>query len=335
MSDATLTRPGWLRILSELTRAKVTVAVTLTTATGCVLGSGRVDSTMWLTVLGVFLLASGSSALNQIQERRIDARMERTRNRPLPSGAIDVSTALFIAILLMLLGLYFVTSVGSNTTTLLILGAFAVVWYNGVYTYLKRITAFAVVPGALIGAVPPVIGYVATGGDLESPLIVLVAAFFFIWQIPHFWLLLLTHGGQYSDADLPVLTRVFSRQQLRRITFTWLVATSVSGLVFPAMAHGAIALPWSLAIVAASMWMTAKAVSVLRPAPDSAKRSAFSLAFLQVNAYALAIMVCLSLNALLADSNEAQIAEAATYGNSQKHVAAKAPPGQPSRAAPL
>lgn len=307
MSYATSAKPSGLRILAELTRVKITVAVTLTTATGCILASGRVDSTMWLTVLGVFLLASGSSALNQIQERRIDARMERTRSRPLPSGAIDVSTVLFISILLMLVGLFVVTSVGRNTTMLLVLGGFAVVWYNGVYTYLKRITAFAVVPGALIGAVPPVIGYVAAGGNLDNPLILLVAAFFFIWQIPHFWLLMLMFGGQYSEAGLPVLTRVFSQRQLLRITFMWLVATSASGLVFPAMARNAIALPWSLAMVAASLWMAAKAVALLRLPADAKKRPALSLAFMQINAYALTIMVCLSLNALLAGSHEAPL----------------------------
>ena len=301
MPDAA-NKPGWLRILSELTRAKVTVAVTLTTATGCFLASGRVDATMGLAVLGVFLLASGSSALNQIQERRIDARMERTRSRPLPSGALDVPTALFISVLLVLLGLYTLTSVGHDTVLLLSLGGFAVFWYNGVYTYLKRITAFAVVPGALIGAIPPIIGYVASNGSVESPLIVLVAAFFFVWQIPHFWLLLLMHGTQYADAGLPALTQVFSHRQLMRITFMWLVATSAAGLVFPAMSRGTLALPWSLAIVAASVWMAAKAISVLRFPANAERRPPFGRAFMQVNAYALMIMVCLSLNAILADS---------------------------------
>jgi len=310
MPDAPIKRPGLLRMLVDLTRVKVTVAVTLTTATGCLLGAGRVDNAMWLSVLGVFLLASGSSALNQIQERRIDARMDRTKNRPVASGAMEVSTATCIAILLVLLGLYVLTSVnppqtpdspfGNPKLILLGLGLFAVVWYNGVYTYLKRVTAFAVIPGALIGAIPPVMGYVASGGWLQNPMIMLVATFFFVWQIPHFWLLLLMYGGQYSGAGLPALTRVFSQRQLLRITFMWLLATAASGLAFPAMAHGTLTLPWSLAIVAASVWMALRAIAVLRSRPDEGKRPALTLAFIRVNTYALVIMVSLSANALLA-----------------------------------
>ena len=193
--------------LGELAKPSVTLAVTLTTVTGYLLASGCLVASMWIPVLGVFVLAAGSAALNQWQERDIDARMPRTRHRPIPSGRIEPTTALFVAIVMMLAGLTLLTSAGRSELLLLALGGFALVWYNGVYTYLKRLTAFAVVPGALIGSVPPCIGYVAAGGDLHDPELLLVAMFFFIWQIPHFWLLMLIMGDEYEAAGLPSLTQ--------------------------------------------------------------------------------------------------------------------------------
>ena len=211
----TVTRSSsWLSLLAQLTKARITVFVMLTAATGYIVAAGRLEWVMLLPLAGVYLLAAGASALNQVQEARTDGLMPRTMGRPIPSGRIDRSTALFVAGLMILLGLFCLASVGRNTVTLLYQGVFAVLWYNGVYTGLKRVTAFAVVPGALIGSIPPLIGYTAAGGLPTDPLILLVAAFLFIWQVPHFWLLLLMWGDQYGQAGMPTLTRVFSRMQL-------------------------------------------------------------------------------------------------------------------------
>jgi protoheme IX farnesyltransferase len=289
---------GAVRTLLELTRIRITWAVTLTAGTGYLLASGRLDIGVWMPLLGVFLLASGSSALNQCQEARIDARMQRTCRRPIPSGRIDLAKALFVAGLLILLGLFVLSSVPNNLELALSLGVAALVWYNGVYTYLKRLTAFAVVPGALIGAIPPVIGYVAGGGEATDPVILLVAGFFFIWQIPHFWLLLMMFGHQYGQAGLPTLTQVFSPPQLARITFMWVLATAVSGLVFPTVSRADLAIPWSLVVVLGSIWLAAKATELFRPVTDSNANGRFRKAFVQINVYALLVIVCLSLNAV-------------------------------------
>ena len=93
---------GWLSLLADLTRARVTVAVTMTSATGYLAAAGRLEWAMWVPVCGVFLLASGSSALNQVQEARTDGLMARTKSRPIPAGHMDRSTAFFIAGLLVL-----------------------------------------------------------------------------------------------------------------------------------------------------------------------------------------------------------------------------------------
>jgi len=110
-------------------------------------------------------------------------------------------------------------------------GLFTILWYNGVYTYSKRLTAFAVVPGALTGALPPLIGWLAAGGGFWDKPIIFLEFLFFTGQIPHFWLLVLKYGEEYSKAGIPALTNVFSLPQINRLTFTWVV-TSVIAAVF-------------------------------------------------------------------------------------------------------
>lgn len=179
------------------------------------------------TLTGVFLLACGASALNQAQERDIDGRMERTRQRPLPSGRISFVRGLIVSIALICIGLFLLPGNAA------VLGLFVLLWYNAVYTYLKRITAFAAVPGALVGAIPPAIGWVSAGGSLADPRVIALCFIFFLWQVPHFWLLVLRHGKEYEDAGLPSLTRVLGRNQLARITFAWIVAAATAALALP------------------------------------------------------------------------------------------------------
>ncbi len=290
----------YLRMVLELAKLRITAAVTLTTATGYFMAARRFEHEMWLPLLGVFVLACGSAACNQWQEWAIDARMERTRGRPIPSGRMDPSLALFISVAFMLLGLYCLASISRNPNTLVSLGGLAVVWYNGMYTYLKRVTAFAVIPGALIGAIPPCIGYMAAGGSLHEPRIVLVALFFFVWQIPHFWLLLLLIGSEYRAAGLPTATDKFSPPQLVRITCMWMLATAAAGLAFPALGLMEGMLPWGIGMVCASTWLAVKATNILGAPMDSDGTPLVRRAFGHINAFALMVMICLSMGALSA-----------------------------------
>ena len=109
-------------------------------------------------------------------------------------------------------------------------GLFTILWYNGVYTYSKRLTAFAVVPGALTGALPPLIGWLAAGGGFWDKPIIFLEFLFFTGQIPHFWLLVLKYGEEYSQAGIPALTNVFSLPQINRLTFTWVVASVIAAV---------------------------------------------------------------------------------------------------------
>jgi protoheme IX farnesyltransferase len=104
------------------------------------------------------------------------------------------------------------------------------IWYNGIYTYSKRITAFAVVPGAITGALPPLIGWVAAGGGVWDKPIIFLEFLFFTGQIPHFWLLILKYGEEYKKAGIPSLLDIFKKDQINRLTFTWVVTTVIAAL---------------------------------------------------------------------------------------------------------
>lgn len=282
-----------LAAILDLTKVRITVAVTLSVAAGHLLFTRAFTWGLLLPVAGVFLLACGCAALNQVQDARVDRLMLRTARRPIPAGRIGADWALFIAVLFMGAAFSVLSFIEAHTLTILGLAALAVLWYNGVYALLKRFTAFAVVPGALVGALPPLIGWSAAGGLLFDRAILDVAFFFFIWQIPHFWLLLLLHGADYERAGLPSLTRVLSRAQVGRITCMWIVALALTG---PLLAvTGKVHLPWNVGILAASAWLFFKAFPFLR---ESFTASACLPAFVRVNAYALLVALFLSGSAL-------------------------------------
>ena len=245
-------------------------------------------------MLGVFFAACGSSALNQVQESRYDRLMHRTRHRPIPSGRIEPSWALFVAILYLAIGFNLIANVDAHTGTLLLLTALSVLWYNGVYTYLKRVTAFAVVPGALVGALPPVIGWAAAGGVVSDPTILEVAFFLALWQIPHFWLLLLLYGDDYVRAGLPTVTTLFTTRQITRITFSWIVAVAAAGMLL-AVTTGS-TFPWNLLFLVAALWLVFGTAPLLLSAQPPERWPI--RAFMRINLYALAVMLLLTVNAV-------------------------------------
>ena len=286
----------WVSLLLDLGKIKISLLATLSTATGYLLATGKITTQMFVPTAAVFLLACGSCALNQYQEREIDQWMERTKSRPIPSGRLNPQTALQISLGLILFGaltLFF----GAGTLTLA-LGLFAVLWYNLIYTPLKQKTAFAAVPGALVGAIPPVLGWVAGGGTLLDPRIGGVGLFFFIWQIPHFWLLLLDASKDYENAGLPSITRFFSTRQIKRIVFIWLLSTGVSALTFPAF--GLINLrSVYLFFFAATVWLTWTTIIFLR---SQTVEVSSRFTFMKLNVYVLFVIFLLSFDRLLSPS---------------------------------
>ncbi len=115
----------------------------------------------------------------------------------------------------------------------LILGGIAIVSYNGLYTWLKRKTAFAAIPGALIGSLGPAIGWTAAGGTLDSKALLAIMMVFYLWQVPHFWLLNLKYPGDYAGAGYPCPVEVLGRKRLTRLTAIWIASAAIASLLFP------------------------------------------------------------------------------------------------------
>ncbi|WP_319500799.1 protoheme IX farnesyltransferase [uncultured Draconibacterium sp.] len=218
-----------LKIIYELGKVRISLPIALSALTGYVLFTHDVDAQGWLLLLGVFFMACSSSVLNHWQERDVDAQMPRTKDRPLPSGRISPKNAFLVAIGFAVLGS--VILIFSNPPMALLLSWLTLFFYNGVYTPLKKVSAFAVIPGSMVGAIPPMIGWAGAGGSLTSEVILMVAAFFFIGQIPHFWLLLLMFGEQYKLAKMPSLNQLFSELQIKRVTYTWILTTIASAFL--------------------------------------------------------------------------------------------------------
>jgi protoheme IX farnesyltransferase len=286
---------GSALLLLELTKIRITFFVTLSVATGYLLFTGAFEVAMLVPMAGVLLLSCGSAALNQVQEWRIDARMGRTKDRPIPSGRIRPDGALFLVIVLMGAGFYVLSLVEHHVYAVLALGAFSALWYNGVYSPLKRVTAFAVVPGALIGALPPLIGWVAAGGLWRDPSMLEVCGFFFLWQIPHFWLLSILYGREYEEAGMPSPSRHLNPDQFRRVTFVWILAVAASALSLTVSRR--LGFPYNALVVVATVWLVLTSGPILRRHADG--RRVALRTFLRLNLYALGVMVVLVCAAVL------------------------------------
>ncbi len=223
---------SYLRAVLKLGKFTIALPVALTGFLGYFLHTPLLDKDAWLVISGVFLLSMGSGTLNQIQERETDALMDRTRGRPIPAGKIKLRHAILFSMMFSLAGVVILVLPGKPLAA--VIGLFTLIWYNGVYTPLKRITAFAVFPGALIGALPPLIGWTAAGGSPWDLEILSVSFLLFVGQMPHYWLLLLKVGSQFRDAGLPVITNLLLPRQIRNLSFIWIAATAVMVLMLPA-----------------------------------------------------------------------------------------------------
>ncbi|MCL5991653.1 MAG: protoheme IX farnesyltransferase [Bacteroidetes bacterium] len=282
-----------MKLILVLGKVRITSFVAISTALGYVLVSGKIDGGIILPILGVFLLACGSSAFNQYQEYLPDSLMRRTMNRPIPSAKLTPARGFMIASVMSLSGAVLLFAAGN--IILLLLGVFALLWYNLVYTPLKKKTSLAVIPGALIGAIPPVIGWSAGGGELTNPQVWALGLFFFIWQIPHFWLLLLIYEDDYRRAGFPPLTDIISRQNLTRITYVWIASLTASCMLIPLFGLSDNLLS-NIVLFVAGCWLMWSTRTLLK---QFEHKNIIRFAFMNVNLYVLAVAVVLSIDKLL------------------------------------
>jgi protoheme IX farnesyltransferase len=184
----------------------------------------------------VFLVASGAASLNSLQEQQLDGEMIRTRNRPMPAGMLTPRQAGSQAIILIAAGLLMIVATTAEFLPAALTGI-AVVLYNGVYTPLKKRTILAIVPGAICGAMPAYIGWLAGGGGWAAFPAILLFATFVLWQVPHFWLVLLIYQEDYAAASLPNLLKEVQEDSLRRFFIPWIGALASMMLMFAALPY--------------------------------------------------------------------------------------------------
>jgi heme o synthase len=274
-----------------LIRVFLSLAVTFSAFTAWVLSGLKPVGECFPAMAAVFLFAAGASVLNQFQERDIDSRMERTMSRLLPSGRITPALALVISILLM--GAGSALFLFSGMIIPLLLGCMNLLCYNGIYTPLKRKTPFALIPGALTGAIPVFMGWSAAGGNLTDTRIILFGIFMFLWQIPHFWLLMLNRSEDYKAAEIPLITDNLDPVRVRRVIMVWILSASLSSLILSARGfpghffYGAGILALNVALLVLSLYQLI-----------FSEKPAFRFLFLVLNAFLFLVLLLLLLGSI-------------------------------------
>ena len=171
----------------EITKAGLAISVLFSSIAGYLLGFNESQPFQWSVLLmlcvGGYCMVGASNAFNQVIEKDIDALMDRTKNRPVPSGRMSPNVALLVASLLTLLGLTLLYMINPKTA---MFGAVSIFLYTSVYTPLKTVTSLSVFVGAFPGAIPFMLGWVAATGNfgIEAGTLFLIQ---FFWQFPHFW----------------------------------------------------------------------------------------------------------------------------------------------------
>jgi protoheme IX farnesyltransferase len=226
----------------ELTKPKVVALIVFTALVGMLLASPSMVpwQTLVFGLLGIGLAAAAGAVVNHVVDQRIDALMDRTRGRPIPSHRMDTPHALAFALGLTGLSMLILVALINPLTALLTFCA--LIGYAVIYTmYLKRSTPQNIVWGGLAGAAPPLLGWVAVTGEVHANAVILLLIIF-VWTPPHFWALAIRRREEYARADIPMLPVThgvrFTKQQVMLYTLMLLLVSlmpftmHMSGLLY-------------------------------------------------------------------------------------------------------
>jgi len=186
----------------QLTKVGLSISVVFTSITGYLLGAETIDYTVVLLLaFGGYLMVGASNAFNQVIEKDIDALMQRTKDRPLPAGRMSTAVALTIAIIFTIVGIGVLYVIDPKCA---LFGAVSIFLYTSAYTPLKAVTPLAVFVGAIPGAIPFMLGWVAATGHfgIEAGFLFMIQ---FFWQFPHFWAIGWLQFEEYNKAGLHML----------------------------------------------------------------------------------------------------------------------------------
>ncbi len=198
--------PRFMDDIAVLTKARLSSLVLITTFVGfCMASHQGIDWLILLhTLIGTALVAASAAVLNQLMETKVDRLMERTKDRPLPSGRVTGSSALLMGTLMAVAGfLYLALAVNLLSAYL---AAATIFIYLALYTPLKRKTSFCVIVGAVSGAIPPLIGWTAARSSFGAGSWILFGVLF-LWQIPHFLSIAWMYRDEYAQAGFVMLRR--------------------------------------------------------------------------------------------------------------------------------
>jgi len=281
-----------LSLFINLVKYRLSLAVAFSAATGYFLNRNETAPGLFFLFSGTFLLAAGSSVLNQVTEHEQDAIMPRTRNRPVAAKKITVRSAKIISFLLLFSG-------GSllllNGLIPFALGCLGVIMYNLIYTPMKKITVLAIIPGAFVGAIPPLIGYTSAGtADLNNK-ILFFSTFMFLWQIPHFWLLMITYGKEYQAAGFRTISDYLTEKQIRFLVFFWILI-SAGALLFFSLLTDMFGKTVSTILAVLNIIFI---LSFLKSLFASKESPQVKSAFIIFNAYSLLVMILLIADSFL------------------------------------
>jgi heme o synthase len=231
----------------ELTKPKVQTLLLFTTVTTMEVAGDPSVAKIGLTCLGGYLSAGGAGAINHVYDRDIDARMARTADRPIPSGRVSPRAGLIFGFTLGALSFALMATTLNLLAALLALAGFF--GYVGVYTVcLKRRTPQNIVIGGAAGAMPPLVGWVATRGSLSWTAVYLFAIVFY-WTPPHFWALSLLMKDEYAKVGVPMMPVVRGERETRRqILLYTLLLYAMTQLPFCAGKFGGFYLVASMAL---------------------------------------------------------------------------------------
>ena len=214
----------------EITKARLSISVVVSTIAGYLLGFNESQPFQWLVlvllIVGGYCMVGASNVFNQIIEIELDAKMDRTKNRPLPSGSVSKQKAFILGCILTILGLIILYNVNPKTA---MFGAISIFMYVSLYTPLKTVTPLSVFVGAFPGAIPFMLGWVAATGHfgIEAGTLFIIQ---FFWQFPHFWAIGWFLYDDYKKAGffmLPTGERD-KKTALQTILYTiWMILASI------------------------------------------------------------------------------------------------------------
>jgi len=193
---------GIITDVKQLTKVGLSLSVVFSSVAGYLLAVDTLNyNTLLLLAVGGFLMVAASNAFNQIIEKDTDALMQRTKNRPLPTGRMTVNTALTIAILFAAVGLGILYYINAKSA---LFGAISIFLYTSAYTPLKSVTPLTVFVGAIPGAIPFMLGWVAATNQfgIEAGILFMIQ---FFWQFPHFWAIGWLQYEEYKKAGFNML----------------------------------------------------------------------------------------------------------------------------------